>query len=71
MTSATNLFHDGVDISTGSVLEKKFQDEDEIIGYVEPWIASPGEEVAVKVRLDIKTKKIRVSVHVSKAGCAK
>ncbi|KAL3299018.1 large subunit of -dimethylformamidase protein [Colletotrichum asianum] len=25
------------------------QDEDEIIGYVDPWIASPGEHVAVKV----------------------
>lgn len=22
---------------------------DEIVGYVEPWIASPGEEIAVKV----------------------
>lgn len=38
-----------IEISTGSVLETKFYNEDEIIGYVEPWIASPGQEVAVKV----------------------
>lgn len=24
------------------------EDEDEIIGYVDPWIASPGQKVAVK-----------------------
>lgn len=31
----------------GDVGEDK--DEDEIIGYVDPWIASPGQKVAVKV----------------------
>lgn len=39
-----------VDISTGSVLTPDHENEDEIIGYTEPWIARPGQEVAVKVR---------------------
>ncbi|VUC30656.1 unnamed protein product [Clonostachys rosea] len=30
-------------------LDPAFQNESEIIGYVEPWVASPGQEVQVKV----------------------
>lgn len=30
-------------------LDPAFQNESEIIGYVEPWIASPGQQVEVKV----------------------
>ncbi|OAQ86703.1 large subunit of -dimethylformamidase protein [Purpureocillium lilacinum] len=37
------------EISTGSALDGKYLDEDEVIGYVEPWMASPGERVDVKV----------------------
>lgn len=40
-----------VEISAGSQLSSDELHEEEIIGYVEPWIASPGQEVEVKVRL--------------------
>lgn len=30
---------------------------DEIVGYVEPWIASPGEEIAVKVGVSSQMSK--------------
>ncbi|KAF5005103.1 hypothetical protein FDECE_8423 [Fusarium decemcellulare] len=48
MVTGSSHFDD-VEISIGSTLPDEFRNEDEVIGYVEPWIASPGEEISVKV----------------------
>ena len=40
--------HLEVEMSTESMLDDQYTPEDEIIGYVEPWIASPGQTVEVK-----------------------
>ncbi|KAJ6444350.1 large subunit of -dimethylformamidase protein [Purpureocillium lavendulum] len=40
--------HLEVEMSTESMLDDQYTAEDEIIGYVEPWIASPGQTVEVK-----------------------
>jgi hypothetical protein len=45
------LQFDQTEISTGSRLPDEYLNEDEIIGYVEPWVVSPDEDIAVKVHM--------------------
>ncbi|KAJ9150237.1 Large subunit of-dimethylformamidase protein [Pleurostoma richardsiae] len=49
------LQFDQTEISTGSRLPDEYLNEDEIIGYVEPWVVSPDEDIAVKVSSTVPT----------------